>query len=420
MKNKNGFTLIELLAVIVILAIITLIATPIILNIINSSRENAAKQSAELIINEVELAYSASYMSSNGVFPTIEKIYDKFSMEGATWGKNLVTGIISNKITDGFKNECIVDISTGSLIVTCNNDEYESIADIKTEDGMTLTVLPGTQLEETNPDDDSGVDTETGGGTGSGTGSQNQSTNTGDVVYYDVYNGVGCTKSDYHEDNSKTGYNGITTSTDNQTSCLKFYAIPSSNSENANLLLDHNTTAVSYWNSTAINSTIKEVLTNLKNATKDWKGTITPEDYYNGRTTIKYAMNGVKARLITADEIANITGADVILNWSESTAVETDWYLFHDKTQEGVNGEGSDCAGSCQYSWLIDRTNPSCNLYGCEHVSDVTTQGYWTATAMPTSKYRIWYVEYTGIISSTDADFRRGVRPVIIVPKANL
>ena len=46
MKNK-GFTLIELLAVIVILAIIALIATPIILGIINDARESAKKRSAE-------------------------------------------------------------------------------------------------------------------------------------------------------------------------------------------------------------------------------------------------------------------------------------------------------------------------------------------------------------------------------------
>ena len=37
MKEKNkGFTLVELLAVIVILALIALIATPIILNVINT------------------------------------------------------------------------------------------------------------------------------------------------------------------------------------------------------------------------------------------------------------------------------------------------------------------------------------------------------------------------------------------------
>ena len=43
--RKNGFTLIELLAVIVILAIIALIATPIILGIINDAREESNERS---------------------------------------------------------------------------------------------------------------------------------------------------------------------------------------------------------------------------------------------------------------------------------------------------------------------------------------------------------------------------------------
>ena len=45
---KKGFTLIELLAVIVILAIIALIATPIILNIVEDSKKSAATESAQL------------------------------------------------------------------------------------------------------------------------------------------------------------------------------------------------------------------------------------------------------------------------------------------------------------------------------------------------------------------------------------
>jgi len=52
--NKKGFTLIELLAVIVILAIIALIATPIILNVIETAKKGAAKSSALGYLNAVE------------------------------------------------------------------------------------------------------------------------------------------------------------------------------------------------------------------------------------------------------------------------------------------------------------------------------------------------------------------------------
>ena len=61
---KKGFTLIELLAVIVILAIIALIATPIIINIINDSREESYKRSIELYGKAVEQAI-ADYQINN-------------------------------------------------------------------------------------------------------------------------------------------------------------------------------------------------------------------------------------------------------------------------------------------------------------------------------------------------------------------
>ena len=55
MKNKfKGFTLIELLAVIVILAIIALIASPIVIGVIEDSRMEAAERGAEAYIESVK------------------------------------------------------------------------------------------------------------------------------------------------------------------------------------------------------------------------------------------------------------------------------------------------------------------------------------------------------------------------------
>ena len=57
--NKKGFTLIELLAIIVILAIIAVITVPIILNIIENSKNGAAQDSAYGFKDAVEKYYVA-------------------------------------------------------------------------------------------------------------------------------------------------------------------------------------------------------------------------------------------------------------------------------------------------------------------------------------------------------------------------
>ena len=59
---KKGFTLIELLAVIVILAIIALIATPIVLSIINDTKESAMLRSADFYLSGVELSVSQAIL----------------------------------------------------------------------------------------------------------------------------------------------------------------------------------------------------------------------------------------------------------------------------------------------------------------------------------------------------------------------
>ena len=58
--KKKGFTLIELLAVIVILAIIALIATPIVMSVIENAKKGAAERSAENYVDAVETVVATS------------------------------------------------------------------------------------------------------------------------------------------------------------------------------------------------------------------------------------------------------------------------------------------------------------------------------------------------------------------------
>ena len=68
--NKKGFTLIELLAVIVILAIIALIATPIVMNVIANAQDGANKRSVESYMKSVETAYYEYMLNNGGATPT--------------------------------------------------------------------------------------------------------------------------------------------------------------------------------------------------------------------------------------------------------------------------------------------------------------------------------------------------------------
>lgn len=57
MKNKKGFTLVEVLAVIIVLALLFVIATPKILDAIENSEKNAFKNNVENLIKTAEMEY---------------------------------------------------------------------------------------------------------------------------------------------------------------------------------------------------------------------------------------------------------------------------------------------------------------------------------------------------------------------------
>ena len=65
--KKRGFTLIELLAVIVVLAIIALIATPIVMNTIKNAKKGAAERTADNYIKQVETAVAEAKLENKSV-----------------------------------------------------------------------------------------------------------------------------------------------------------------------------------------------------------------------------------------------------------------------------------------------------------------------------------------------------------------
>ena len=120
---KKGFTLIELLAVIVILAIIALIATPIILGIINDARRSAKERSAELVYTGVEYAYTTSLYKNADVAvsdPSLTDLNNNLQVDNVSSSKVEGTGdaeklvIVTNdkvtcnvtKVAAGFNVEC--------------------------------------------------------------------------------------------------------------------------------------------------------------------------------------------------------------------------------------------------------------------------------------------------------------------------
>ena len=68
-RKRNAFTLIELVAVLVIMAIIALIVTPLVMNIIRKARVSADKRSIDAYGRSIELAI-AGYLLDTGKFPT--------------------------------------------------------------------------------------------------------------------------------------------------------------------------------------------------------------------------------------------------------------------------------------------------------------------------------------------------------------
>ena len=116
---KNGFTLIELLAVIVILAIIALIATPIVLDIISDTKESALLRSAEFYLDGVEFAVANATMKNGAIKDGNYNILEN---------GNICIGTITDNTCD---NELEIEVNGDkpkSGVITVTNGELSDIS----------------------------------------------------------------------------------------------------------------------------------------------------------------------------------------------------------------------------------------------------------------------------------------------------
>jgi type IV pilus assembly protein PilA len=81
LMNKKGFTLIELLAVIVILAIIAIITSPLVLDSIALARDSSYRTSVINIAKIGEDYYAQKYLNQEA-FSYDQNIYDDISFKG--------------------------------------------------------------------------------------------------------------------------------------------------------------------------------------------------------------------------------------------------------------------------------------------------------------------------------------------------
>ena len=142
---KKGFTLIELLAVIIILAIIALIATPIILNVVEDARISAGKSEAQMIYSGIN-NYCASSMMEEQLNGKVDICADGVTTEEVSQMVNLGNAIV-NKVT--YNNGKVTELEVES-----NNHTFKLCGDgsfvmDEEECGVTPPVEQGESLIST-------------------------------------------------------------------------------------------------------------------------------------------------------------------------------------------------------------------------------------------------------------------------------
>ena len=406
MKKNNGFTLIELLAIIVILAIIAVITVPIILNIIENSKKGAAQDSAYGYKDAVEKYYvselydnssfklDGTYTISDGDFDGIEIPLSGTKPSGGslTYEGNLLTGgclvfgdyavsfASDGSISSTERGECPESIDYAAIIDALDGHD-------EADNAKYLTTPVDIYYNPANPSDDcSSSDSVSTTGTKTG------------CMHWYLYSVKGNYANMILDHNINQSGEGVLWASKADYEAgqqpvpdTAFYT-EGTKASSLGISFPDNTSFPAYgnWNSSKGPLTVLSYLNeNTESAwntrmpkvpnSNDTDEQIVVVDTPKSKYTINYS--GYKARLITAQEIANIKGD----SFNESSSYSS--------------------VSVVSYNWLYDHSSSDAGLYA-----------YWTSSSFAGNFDYAWSLRYVG---NMDYDYVSypfiGVRPVVTV-----
>ena len=384
--NKKGFTLIELLAVIVILAIIALIATPIVLNIINESKESANLRSAEMYVGAVETSIATSTLNNKKLENKIYNILEN---------GNICLGTITDSVcSDEMKVEVKGETPSGGKI-SISDGEILYVEDLQYKNNKISTGFNGDLIYS-----ESRIVCRS---------ATNETKTTGNIPEgkYLVGDEYKC-------------------KVDSNNSIYTFFVLSINEDDTVNLLMDRN---IYYdtetkksglvidegiqnvmWQESGLNTDGPVTIMNsLYNATKDWDYIPNIRINYTEDNTITYAYGGI----ITEQDITKITNKDGIevaayKNLKTRLPYKSEIYDFDTTNHTNL--------------WMYNYLNNDSNVTG-ENLKNVRTiLGYWTLTSYNSISNYAYRANFRGIVDAgtINLDNTVGMRPVIILKKQML
>ena len=392
--KKKGFTLIELLAVIVILGIITVIAVPKILDIINKSKESAASSSIKLVKDAIKTQIASSDLTG----PVFTKETDGcyiFNFDDQTSGNVKALEIKSKDKISGSIKYCNNTFSDDTLKFDGNSiSKDEPKGKIICKRATTLHTEECTQTDATNYC--SGVGYTTSGSKGTSTITYGNLGTSGTLTSGDAFdcdvNGDGVYDSNTERFYYVSDYyNTSTKSFESDTAVLIYYNNVSSGNSNNKTTYAYDSSGENFHGP---RTAIKELPTtsqwsniSLKNTTRSISNESGSNTTTGGTTPSNFSYAGYAARLLTIEELRIATENNGIPTFQVGE-IDNFTYLLENTSFSNENN----------FAWWL------------ENVRSDNSRQAWSVNGY----YRTVYGNTVEDISST------GVRPAIEVSKTNI